>query len=67
VQLVQEKGRLSLTVQDNGKGFEYTQTDENKTVGLNSIKSRVKALNGILDINSTIGRGTEIEVEFNLD
>jgi signal transduction histidine kinase len=66
VQLVQETYRLSLTVQDNGKGFNVKIIDECKSVGLNSIKTRVKSLNGILDINSTPGKGTEIEVEFNL-
>jgi signal transduction histidine kinase len=66
VQLVQEPYRLSLTVQDNGTGFDESIIDECKSVGLSSIKSRVKSLNGTLDIHSAPGKGTEIEIEFNV-
>jgi two-component system NarL family sensor kinase len=64
VQFVQETNRISLTVQDNGKGFDIKNIDINKGVGIGSIKSRVAALNGSIDINSALGKGTEIEVEF---
>lgn len=64
VQMVQEDSRLSLSVQDNGKGFDKNIIDKINTVGLNSIKSRVASLNDLIDIYTEEGKGTEIEVEF---
>jgi two-component system, NarL family, sensor kinase len=64
VQIVQEPNRLNLNVQDNGKGFDTELMNKSKTVGLNSVKSRVAAHNGIVDIVSQPDTGTEISVEF---
>ena len=64
-QLVQEEGRICLTVYDNGCGFNYKSLDLEKTNGLQNIKSRVVSYNGLLDIISEPGKGTEISVEFN--
>jgi signal transduction histidine kinase len=38
-----------------------------KGIGLNSIKSRVESMKGMIDIYSEPGKGTEINVEFHLD
>ena len=54
-----------MNIQDNGKGFDTKIIESAKTIGLNSVKSRITALNGIVDINSEIDKGTEISVEFN--
>jgi two-component system, NarL family, sensor kinase len=66
VQILQDEKRLSLTVQDNGKGFDLSNLDINKSIGLSSIKSRVSAHNGSIDINTEPGKGTEIQVEFSI-
>lgn len=66
IDLVQDNERISLTVEDNGKGFDIGKISEFKGLGLNSLKSRVNALNGIIDIMSGPGKGTEIKVEFSL-
>lgn len=67
VDLVQEEDRISLAVEDNGKGFDTTLLSEFKGIGLSSLKSRVAALNGNIDIHSQPGKGTEIRVEFSID
>lgn len=64
VQLVQEENRISLTVYDNGCGFEPKSIDKTKPGGLNNIESRVISFNGRLDIISAPSKGTEIMVEF---
>jgi len=66
VQLVKEEGRLSIIVEDNGKGFDKELPKENKGAGLTSIQSRVDYLKGRLEINSEAGKGTLINIEFNL-
>ena len=64
VQLVQEQDRISLTVYDDGCGFDLKAIDKTKSVGLNSIEQRVVSFNGRIDILSEPGKGTEITVEF---
>jgi signal transduction histidine kinase len=63
VDLVQEPERISLTVMDNGKGFDTNRINEFKGLGLSSLKSRVDALKGTMDILSEPGNGTEVRVE----
>lgn len=66
IQIIQDEKRLSFTVQDDGKGFDLNTVDTNKCIGLNSIKSRVAAHNGNIDINTEPGKGTEIQVDFSV-
>ena len=64
VDLVQDDNRISLTIEDNGTGFDTNKIPEFKGMGLNSLKSRVNALNGVFDITSKPGSGTDVRVEF---
>jgi two-component system, NarL family, sensor kinase len=66
VQLVKEEGRLSIMVEDNGKGFDTGLIKNNKGAGLISIQSRVDYLKGRLDINSSPGKGTLVNIELNI-
>ncbi len=66
VQLIKEDGRFSIIVEDNGKGFDTTLLKTNKGAGLTSIQSRVDYLKGQLDIHSEQGKGTLVNIEFNI-
>ena len=66
VQLVKEEGRLSIIVEDDGKGFDTALIKNNKGAGLTSIQSRVYYLKGQLDIHSEAGKGTLVNIEFNI-
>ncbi len=66
VQLVKEESRLSIIIEDNGKGFDTSILKNNKGAGLTSVQSRVDYLKGRLDIHSEIGKETLITIEFNL-
>ena len=66
VQLIKEDGRFSIIVEDNGKGFDTDLLKNNKGAGLTSIQSRVDYLKGRLDIHSEAGKGTLVNIEFNL-
>lgn len=57
-----EDERLHLSISDNGKGFDIDSVTSKKSLGLVSIDERVRAVDGTLKINSTIGTGTKIEV-----
>lgn len=65
VQLVQEENRTSLTVQDDGDGFDTTK--KMNGMGLQNIRSRVETFNGSISIYSSLGSGTEVNIEFTID
>lgn len=66
VQLVKEESRLSIVVEDNGKGFDPALLENNKGAGWTSIRSRVDYLQGHLDINSETGKGTSVTIDINV-
>jgi signal transduction histidine kinase len=66
VQLIRESNRLSIVVEDNGKGYDASLAENNKGAGLTNIRSRVDYLKGQLDIHSEPGKGTLVSIEFNV-
>ncbi len=64
VQMIREQDRVSVTVQDNGRGFDPAAPTSG--TGLNNIRNRVGSYNGRMDVYSEPGKGTEISVEFKL-
>jgi signal transduction histidine kinase len=64
VQLVQEDDRVSLTVHDNGKGFDTTM--KYTGIGLENIRNRVEAYNGKITFSSSPETGTEVNVDIQL-
>ncbi len=66
VQLIREENRLSVVVEDNGKGFDTALMENNKGAGLTNVRSRVDYLKGQLDIHAEPGKGTLVNIEFNV-
>jgi signal transduction histidine kinase len=64
VQLVQEPDRISLTVQDNGCGFDTAKVNDDKSSGLRNIRSRVLSFDGQFHLDAIPQKGTEAIVEF---
>ena len=62
VQLKRIKGKLFLTITDDGIGFKKTQRCSINHVGLRSMQDSVRLLGGELEILSTPGKGTQIKV-----
>lgn len=62
VQLNAHGSCLMVTIEDNGIGFNPAATPDG--VGLSSIAKRVAHMNGTIDIQSTLGKGTSIYLEF---
>lgn len=67
VQLLSEKDKLVVNVEDNGRGFDPDLTGRNGGMGWRNIRSRLELLNGKADIQSSNDRGTSINLEFNLN
>ena len=66
VQVIREDSRLNVVVEDNGKGFDVKLPENNKGAGWVNIRSRVEYLKGQLDIHSEQGKGTLVNIEFNV-
>ena len=57
--------KLYLTIADNGIGI--PPNNPKKGIGLKNIKTRVKALNGKLNINSKANQGTTLSISIPLE
>ena len=66
IQIIKEGNRLNVVVEDNGKGFDTASLEKNKGAGWTNIRSRVEYLKGQLDIHSEPGKGTLVNIEFNV-
>jgi two-component system NarL family sensor kinase len=66
VQMIREEKRLNVVVEDNGKGFNTSLTENSSGAGWTNIRSRVDYLKGQLDIHSEAGKGTLVNIEFNI-
>jgi len=51
---------LELAVSDNGKGFDPSRARDHASLGLASMRERVRLLQGKLDIESALGHGTTV-------
>jgi signal transduction histidine kinase len=66
VQLIRFPSYISITAEDDGKGFDIRQGRAKKGIGLGNIESRVNYLGGKMDIDSSPGNGTTILIELPL-
>ncbi|HTG56164.1 MAG TPA: ATP-binding protein, partial [Niabella sp.] len=57
---------LSVTVEDDGKGFDTTTLKQSAGIGWSNIENRIIFLNGKLDIQSVNNKGTSVLIELPL-
>ncbi|MBM7586350.1 two-component system NarL family sensor kinase [Bacillus pakistanensis] len=62
-QLTIVDNKVTLTIIDNGCGFQYDPKQQMPSLGIQSMKERVHLLNGTFQINSNLGKGTRISIE----
>lgn len=63
LQLIRRDDTLTIIAEDNGKGFDVQQALSQKGMGLSSIASRVKFLQGTIAWDSVLGEGTMVSIE----
>jgi signal transduction histidine kinase/ligand-binding sensor domain-containing protein len=63
IELSYATDRVTLSVQDDGRGFDNTQQSPNGHFGLVGMRERVSQMSGTLTVNSQPNVGTEILVE----
>ena len=62
VLLTQTEESISLKIEDNGVGFDQNEKKKTESYGLIGIRERVFLLDGELNISSTKGNGTLINI-----
>lgn len=63
VQVTKTNGQLSVTVEDDGKGFDTSILKQSKGIGWDNIQNRIDFLKGKLDVRSETGKGTSVLIE----
>ena len=66
VQVSKTDNAISITVEDDGKGFNTLVLEGTKGIGWSNIQSRVEYLKGKLDVQSATGKGTSVHIELNV-
>jgi signal transduction histidine kinase len=62
-----EKKNITLVYHDNGQGFDPAYKESNTGMGLINIRQRIRILGGNFRIESVIGKGCTIYVDFSLN
>ncbi|WP_310556483.1 sensor histidine kinase [Flavobacterium sp.] len=66
IKLEETNNQLTITIFDNGKGFDINSISVSNGFGLTQIKARIKNLNGIFTINSKINQGTLVVIKLSV-
>ena len=66
VQLSKEENQMSVTVEDDGKGFDTALLNRSAGIGWSSIQNRVEFLKGKLDVHSQPDKGTSVLIELTI-
>jgi len=66
VQLLMHEQLLTITVEDNGVGFDTLTVNntQKKGIGLHNLQTRVRSLGGQFTLGSEPGKGTSVYIEF---
>lgn len=62
IQLIEDDGEIICTVEDNGKGISEESIKNSVGIGMGSLKTRVNAMSGTLDVSGQSGKGTVLTV-----
>jgi signal transduction histidine kinase len=67
IQINRDGNRLSLTIEDNGRGFDTREAEEKRSMGMATVRSRVDYLNGRITIDSRKDVGTTVMIDLLLN
>ena len=62
VRLTRSNGRVTLTVSDDGRGFDPNRIGKSGGLGLINMRERARQLNGTFELSSEPGRATTVRV-----
>lgn len=62
IMLISDHNEVTVTIEDNGKGFIVADKKDYEGIGLKNIITRVEYLRGTVDISSAPGKGTLVAI-----
>lgn len=62
IELMAEADSISLSITDNGKGFDFEKVKTNKGVGLHNIANRTELFNGKMNMVTSPGNGCKLNI-----
>lgn len=62
ISLIKETNTISITIEDDGKGFTFTEADADEGMGLKNIRNRIRFLKGEVNFDTAPGKGTSIVI-----
>jgi two-component system NarL family sensor kinase len=62
IQFLKDDDGITITIEDNGKGFNKELLNKEAGIGLKNMMSRIAFLKGTIDFDSTIGKGTLVAI-----
>ena len=62
ISIIKDKDGTSISIEDNGGGFNSSLINKNEGIGLKNIKARVAFLKGTVEWESSPGRGTLVAI-----
>ena len=63
ISLTQHEDTLSIIVEDNGRGFKVGKLEDKDGIGLGSIERRVEHLEGAMEVDSALNKGTTVLID----
>lgn len=60
IELVSTGDSVVITITDSGRGFDHSQIENSKTLGLKSLRHRAEEMNGTLAIETAPGKGCRL-------
>ena len=66
IELMVDSGAISLSITDNGKGFDTEKVKTKKGVGLYNIENRTELFNGKMNMVTTPGNGCKLNINIPL-
>lgn len=66
VQVTNTTGHISVTVEDDGNGFDTAILKNSKGIGWTNIQHRLDFIKAKLDVSSQLGKGTSVHIEFDV-
>ncbi|OSZ78481.1 hypothetical protein CAP35_09580 [Chitinophagaceae bacterium IBVUCB1] len=62
ISIIKDKDGMSITIEDNGLGFDTKKMADFNGIGLKNIQNRIQYLRGTVEWDSSVGRGTIVSI-----
>jgi two-component system, NarL family, sensor kinase len=62
ISITQDEAGIDVMIEDNGKGFNFSEANKKDGIGLQNIKSRIEYLKGTVEWNTAENKGTLVAI-----